>query len=78
MTGEACATGRPVFVFEPSGGSAKFRRFHDTLSQTGATRRLPAKVETLESWTYTPLDSAQTIAAEVERRWLNRRSMLAT
>ena len=31
MTGEPCATGRPVYVFEPEGGSAKFTRFHDAL-----------------------------------------------
>jgi uncharacterized protein len=77
MTGEACATGRPVYVFEPSGGSAKFRRFHDALRQAGATRPLPSEAGALETWTYQPLDSAQTIAAEVERRWLNRRRMLA-
>ena len=29
MTGEPCATGKPVYVFEPEGGSAKFTRFHD-------------------------------------------------
>ncbi len=28
MNGEAAATGKPVYVFEPSAGSAKFRRFH--------------------------------------------------
>ncbi|MGI9524070.1 MAG: mitochondrial fission ELM1 family protein, partial [Hyphomicrobiaceae bacterium] len=31
MTSEACATGRPVYVFEPEGGSAKFTRFHEAL-----------------------------------------------
>ena len=77
MTGEACATGRPVYVFEPSGGSAKFTRFHEALRRSGATRRLPARVDTLETWAYEPLDSARTIAAEVERRWLNQRGMLA-
>jgi uncharacterized protein len=77
MTGEACATGRPVYVFEPSGGSAKFTRFHEALRRTGATRLLPQTAETLERWTYRPLDSAELIAREVERRWLNRRGMLS-
>jgi uncharacterized protein len=76
MTGEACATGRPVYVFEPSGGSAKFSRFHDALRGTGATRRLPPEVTSLENWSYQALDSGAVIAAEVERRWLNRRGML--
>jgi mitochondrial fission protein ELM1 len=76
MTGEPCATGRPVWVFEPSAGSAKFRRFHEALRRYGATRRLPEEVTSLESWTYPPLDSAQLIAREIERRWLARRRML--
>jgi mitochondrial fission protein ELM1 len=76
MTGEPCATGRPVWVFEPSGGSAKFRRFHDALRRYGATRALPETVSSLVGWEYTPLDSAQQIAREIERRWLARRSML--
>ena len=77
MTGEPCATGRPVWVFEPSGGSAKFRRFHAALRRYGATRALPETVRTLEAWDYTPLDSARQIAREIERRWLARRAMLA-
>ena len=76
MTGEACATGRPVYVFEPTGGSAKFRRFHDALRQAGATRPLQDAVNSAESWSYEPMDSAREIAHEVERRWLNRRGML--
>jgi uncharacterized protein len=75
MTGEACATGRPVYVFMPSGGSAKFTRFHDALRRHGATRPLPEAPGALDSWTYQPLDSGQTIASEIERRWQQRRAM---
>jgi mitochondrial fission protein ELM1 len=74
MTGEPLATGRPVYVFEPSGGSAKFRRFHDALRRYGATRPLPVEAKSLEAWTYRPLDSASEIAAEIEARVLARRS----
>ena len=77
MTGEACATGRPVYVFEPAGGSAKFGRFHAALQAHGATRPLPDRLSVLETWSYPPLDSARTIAAEVESRWGRRRSMLS-
>jgi uncharacterized protein len=77
MTGEPCATGRPVWVFQPSGGSAKFERFHDALRRYGATRLLPDTVTTLETWSYAPLDSATRIAREIERRWLARRRMLS-
>ena len=76
MTGEACATGRPVYVFTPSGGSAKFNRFHDVLKAYGATRDLPGEVDALAEWQYAPLDSAQLIAAEIERRWQRRCEVL--
>jgi uncharacterized protein len=76
MTGEACATGRPVYVFTPSGGSAKFSRFHDALGRHGATRPLPDAPTTLDTWTYEPLDSGRTIAAEIERRWQKRHAMM--
>jgi uncharacterized protein len=77
MTGEACATGRPVYVFTPAGGSAKFDRFHAGLRRHGATRPLPDRPEALDRWAYIPLDSGQQIAAEIERRWLQRCAMLA-
>lgn len=70
MTGEACATGRPVYVFEPSRGSTKFRKFHQRLQGIGATRLLPSNPERLEDWSYAPIDSASVIAKEVERRYL--------
>jgi uncharacterized protein len=77
MTGEACATGKPVYVFEPSAGSAKFRRFHSALTACGATRPLPSKLSELPQWDYTPLDSAAKIAFEIEQRWLRRAHMLS-
>jgi len=72
MTGEACASAKPVYVFEPTGGSAKFTRFHESLRRYGATRILPESFSQLETWTYAPLDSASQIAAEIERRWRKR------
>lgn len=76
MTGEACATGKPVYVFFPSGGSAKFQRFHDALKAHGATRELDDSVAVLEAWSYAPLQSAEVIAREIETRWLARRAGL--
>jgi len=72
MTGEACATGRPVLVFTPSGGSAKFRRFHEALQARGATRPLPDRLDAIPDWSYEPLHSVDDIAREIERRWLAR------
>ena len=78
MTGEPCATGKPVYLFEPEGGSRKFARFHDALCRHGATRPLPARFERLETWTYPPIRSAEAIATEIARRWLKRRQMLGS
>ena len=69
MTGEASATGRPVYVFTPSAGSDKFRRFHAALQAHGATRPLPDNPDGVPAWSYEPLQSAETIAREIERRW---------
>lgn len=76
MTCEAAATGRPIFLFAPSGGSPKFDRFHAALADYGATRPLPTPGEPLSSWSYAPLHSAETIAAEIRRRWLKRAEFL--
>jgi len=76
MTGEPCATGRPVFVFHPAGGSAKFDRFHRALERHGATRPLPSRFEHFQTWSYAPLNSAESIAQEVTRRWGKRVQML--
>ncbi len=70
MCGEAAATGRPVHVFMPEGGSAKFARFHAGLQAHGATRVLPEKPDNLEAWDYEPLDAASIIAEEIARRWV--------
>lgn len=77
MTGEACATGKPVWVFHPSGGSAKFRRFHEALQQFGATRPLPDEVSDLLVWSYEPLDAAHRIAREIEMRWQRRKEVIS-
>ncbi|HRD78147.1 MAG TPA: mitochondrial fission ELM1 family protein [Hyphomicrobiaceae bacterium] len=76
MTGEACATGRPVYVFVPPTVSPKFARFHDALRRYGATRPLSPAMTSFETWSYAPLDAAKEIAAEIERRWLRRQAMI--
>lgn len=76
MTGEAAATGKPIYVFEPSGGGAKFSRFHEGLSHHGATRPLPESLSVIEPWNYEALDSAAAIADEITRRWQIRCQMV--
>jgi uncharacterized protein len=68
MTGEACATGKPVHVFMPDGGRAKFHNFHQALENAGATRPLPERPETLETWSYEPIHAAAHIAVQISSR----------
>jgi mitochondrial fission protein ELM1 len=72
MASDAAATGRPIYVFTPEGGSRKFDRFHRGLRDYGATRPLPDPVGPLDDWTYAPLDAASEIAREIERRAAGR------
>lgn len=69
MTGEPCATGKPVYVFHPDGGSPKFSRFHQALIRHGATRPFPDPFNGLEQWSYTPINSAAAIARDVAIRY---------
>ena len=62
MTSEACATGKPVHVVPLTGGSHKFRLFHQALRDDGYTRPFKGK---LEHWIYQPLRDVELVAARV-------------
>lgn len=76
MTCEAAATGRPIYIFAPSGGGAKFDRFHKALAGHGVTKPPPSPGSKIETWSYEPLHSAGVIASEIVRRWSKRVKML--
>lgn len=59
MVGEAATTGKPVLVFEPSGGHPKIKRLLDGLAAYGAVRPFAGR---LEEYAYQPLDSTPEIA----------------
>lgn len=59
MVSEACATGKPVYVYELEGGGRRLRRFHRGLREAGLTRPFRG---TLEDWRYTPTDDVQRAA----------------
>lgn len=75
MVGEAAATGKPIYVFHPQGGSPKFDRFHNALRALGITREAVAPF-VLESWSYQPIDAARTLADEIERRYQVRAQLI--
>lgn len=66
MVGEACVTGVPVHVYEPSGGHPKVTRYLDRLTEVGAIRRWAGR---LEQWSYEPIDSAPVTAAAIAERY---------
>ena len=66
MVGEACVTGVPVHVYEPSGGHPKVTRYLDRLTEVGAVRRWAGR---LEQWSYEPIDSAPVTAAAIAERF---------
>jgi mitochondrial fission protein ELM1 len=76
MTGEAAATGKPIYVFEPEGGAQKFNAFHARLRAQGVTRPAPGRFTEIGRWSYPPIAAAGVIAAEIERRWLRRKSLI--
>lgn len=65
MVSEACATGKPVYIVELAGRSAKFERFHAALRAAGMTRPFEGS---LAQWHYPPLDDVGAAAAEIKRR----------
>ncbi len=71
MCTEACATGRPVFIYAPVGMTAeKHNRLHKHLFEYGAARPLPevSFPETLLNWTYPPINDATLVSNEIRKR----------
>lgn len=64
MISEACATGKPVFIIKPDGGSSKFNRFHTSLEKTHVIRNFTGN---LEEWVYTPPNDTARVALEIKR-----------
>jgi mitochondrial fission protein ELM1 len=66
MVSEACATGKPVYVFSIGGEDRKLLKFHKLLLDRGLTRPF---VGTIERWSYERLDETGRIAAVVSERF---------
>ena len=72
MVSEACATGKPVHVFNMGGGHRKLRQFHKTLMDDGVTRPFAARIE---QWSYDPPNETEQIAAIVRDRLRRTRAI---
>jgi mitochondrial fission protein ELM1 len=74
MIGEAAATGRPVLLFEPSGGHRKIDAFVAALRRDGIVHDFRGR---LEGQPYEPVDSTAAIADAVRAGWLKHRATMA-
>ncbi|MGO4386388.1 mitochondrial fission ELM1 family protein [Microvirga sp. 2YAF29] len=73
MIGEAAATGRPILVFEPSGGHPKLTVYMDRLKAHGVVHAFEGR---LEGQAYQPLNSTPQIADAIARGFsLHRRAL---
>ncbi len=66
MCSEACATGRPVYIFAPPANTApKHKHLHQRLYALGYARPLDG---TFDTWNYPPLNAADSIACAIRER----------
>ena len=70
MCSEACATGKPVYIFAPDGSvSYKHNRLHQELFRLGHARNLDLLDDDENTaWQPVILNEAERIAVELERR----------
>jgi mitochondrial fission protein ELM1 len=73
MIGEAAAAGRPVLVFEPTGGHPKIAALVAALEREGVVHRFCGR---LEGEAYEPIDSTPIIADAIRQGWLRHRASL--
>jgi len=71
MISEACATGKPVHVFDMGERHSKQRQFHETLMDDGITRPFAGKIE---RWSYDPLNETKKIAEIVLEQFRRTRA----
>lgn len=73
MCSEACATHKPVFIYQPVSLGKKHQRFVNTLIGTGYAYPLEEDFvsEIRQPLKHTPLDSAKTVAEHIRNTWLS-------
>ena len=69
MISEAATTGKPVYMVDLAGGSARFDKLHAALLRNGIIRTFAG---TLQDYSYTPLDDATMVAEEIRMRLKNK------
>ncbi len=69
MVTEATASGKPVYVVDLPGGSAKFRAFHEMMVAGGYVRPFNG---VLEDWAPAPLDDTAAVAETIRAKLVER------
>jgi mitochondrial fission protein ELM1 len=69
MVSEACATGKPVYIYELY-HDPKFKPLFAALQKSGVARPFTG---TIESWNYTPIDETAEVAAKIKPLLLARK-----
>jgi mitochondrial fission protein ELM1 len=72
MVSEACATGKPVHVFDMGETHRKLRQFHKTLMEDGITRPFAGIIE---QWSYDAPNETEKIATIVRDRLCQTRAI---
>jgi mitochondrial fission protein ELM1 len=75
MVSEACATGKPVHVFNLGPSHGKLHRFHQSLLDAGVTRPFEGR---LEQWSYDPPRETQRVAEIIWERIRDSRHFMGT
>lgn len=65
MLSDAATTGKPVYMIALAGGSPKFDRLYEQLTNKKALRPFQGA---LENWCYSPINDAELIAHEITKR----------
>ena len=68
---DAATTGKPIHVLAMAGGGRKFDQFHQDLRRRGIARPFTGALAT---WSYPPLDETTRAAADLLRRFDERRA----
>ena len=66
MISEACATGKPVYLFQYEGKSKRIKKFHEMGYKRGYAKPLN---DSLEKWTYKIPNDTKIIASQIKTRF---------
>ncbi|HTK84324.1 MAG TPA: mitochondrial fission ELM1 family protein [Patescibacteria group bacterium] len=65
MVSEACATGKPVYIFDLGDDGRKMRAFHKSLREASLTRPFAGIIE---MWSYSPVNETVVVANAIRER----------